>query len=152
MFLFPFLFEREKRLPLPSNRRGSVDASEHHDGERNDESNRHFKRVHHHHRLHENETFPNRQERRGGHDSNSHHQEGKNQTKISINLSHRKRERFTLENQFFGQMEGKASVADVFTKSKRGRDFNHGDLDSRKWIVWIVEQEIYAAVFKRRHE
>ena len=30
------------------------------------QSKRHFKRVHHHHRLHENETFPNRQERRGG--------------------------------------------------------------------------------------
>jgi hypothetical protein len=114
---------------------------------------KHIETSLHNERVHRNnETFPRQERRRGGRDSNSHHQEGENQTKISINLSHRKRERFTLENQFFGQMEGKASVADVFTKSKRGRDFNHGDMDSRKWIVWIVEQEIYAAVFKRRHE
>ena len=104
-------------------------------------------------RVHRNnETFPRQERRRGGHDSNSHHQEGENQTKISVHFSRGKRERFTLENQFFGQMEGKASVALVFTKRKRGRDFNHGDVDSRKWIVWVVEQEMHAAVFKRRHE
>ena len=104
------------------------------------------KRVHHN-----NETFPRQERRRGGLDIDSHHQEGKNQTKISIHFSRGKRERFTLENQFSRQMEGKARVADVFTKRKRGRDFNHGDLDSRKWIV-VVEQEMHAAVFKRRHE
>ena len=38
-------------------------------------------------RVHRNnETFPRQERRRGGHDSNSHHQEGENQTKISNNL------------------------------------------------------------------
>tara|TARA_B100001778_G_C18316684_1_gene506815 strand:+ start:242 stop:601 length:360 start_codon:yes stop_codon:yes gene_type:complete len=110
------------------------------------ETSLHNKRVHRN-----NETFPRRERQRGRRDVDSHHQEGKNQTKISIHFSRGKRERFTLENQFSRQMEGKASVADVFTKRKRGRDFNHGDLDSRKWNP-IVEQEMHAAVFKRRHE
>ena len=39
MFFFPLLSEREKRRPLPSNRRGKVVDALEHDGERN-EANR----------------------------------------------------------------------------------------------------------------
>ena len=47
MFSFPPLFEREKRLPLPSNRRGKVDASEHPmTGKEMTNTKRHFTPVH----------------------------------------------------------------------------------------------------------
>ena len=47
LFSFPLLSEREKRLPLPSNRRGKVDASEHHmTGKEMTNTKRHFTRVH----------------------------------------------------------------------------------------------------------
>ena len=36
MFSFPLLSEREKRLSLPSNRRGKVVDALEHDGERNE--------------------------------------------------------------------------------------------------------------------